>query len=50
MPSDGICPCFEKFQSTVVFCTAVNQVYFGVALRGTTGGVNMQTPKVGPKI
>lgn len=50
MPSDGICPCFENVQSSVVFCTTMNQVYFWVALRGTTGGMNMQTPKVGPKI
>ena len=28
----------------------MNQMYFWVALRGTTSGMNVQTPKVGPKI
>lgn len=50
MPDDDIYPNFEKPYFSIIFRTPMNQVYVWIALRGATGGVNVQTPETGADI
>lgn len=46
MPRDSVDPCLEELLSSIVICTSMYQVDFGMAWRGSARWMDVQTAEI----